>query len=206
MSILSLYTRVQMANEDTERLKEIIDNMSKEISMLEFSEHMCSICPYMCDDCSFCFMVFKYNIGKRPLKKIIKKLVFSFYYGLDVSAVTFLKCYICPICAIKCKDIYSNSDCPYDYLRQFDGYKPMFPKPVASGKKRQENITTIKFDHKKGILTTKKPGDNEYKAFTVTTTKKPHILIKGQTMAKIINSLWGIDINENTNQTRNNNT
>lgn len=204
MSTLSLYTRVQMAIEDTEKLIKIIDNIPKEISMLKFSEHMCSICPYMCDDCDFCFMVFKYNKGREHFKKIIKKLVYSFYYGFDVSALTFLNYYICPICAVGCKDIYNNNDCPYDYLKQFDGYKTMFPKPVLDNAVsiKRPDLTTIKFDHKKGILITRRAGSNEYKPFTTTTIKKPHILVKGQTMTKIINKLWGI--NENTSQTRDN--
>jgi hypothetical protein len=211
MSTPSLYTRVQTANEDTTRLKEIINDIPKDITMLKFSEHMWSVCPYMCDDCDFCCMVFKYNAGKEHFKNIIKKLVFSFYYGLDISTLTFLTYYICPMCAVKCKDIYNGNDCPYDYLKQFDGYKPMFPKPVFSGdtplKKSYPDLTTIKFDHKKGILVTRKPGGSTYKPLrpkTTTVTKKPHILIQGQTMTKIINNLWGM--NENTSQTWDNST
>ena len=209
MSTLSLYTKVQMANEDITILNKIIDNMSKDVSMLKFSEHMCSVCPFMCDDCDFCFMVFKYNAGKEAYKNIIKKLVFSFYYGLDISALTFLSYYICPMCAVKCKDIYNGNDCPYDYLKQFDGYKPMFSKPMVnscSNRHVPTDLTTIKFDHKKGILITKKPGNDVYEPLTATTTvtRKPHILIRGQTMTKIINNLWGI--NENTSQTWDNST
>lgn len=198
MSELSLYTRVQMANEDIIMLKALIDAIPKDISMTGFSEHMCSICPYMCDDCDFCFMVFKYNAGKEHYKRIIKKLVFSFYYGLDVSTLTFLSYYICPMCAVKCKDLYNNNDCPYDYLKQFDGYKPMFPKPVNNTVSVQRpDRTTIKFDHKKGVLVTRQPGSDVYTPLKQkrATAKKPFISIRGQTMTKIINNLWGINGN-----------
>jgi hypothetical protein len=197
-----------MANEDITKLKKIIDSISKNISMLKFSEHMCSVCPFMCDDCDFCFMVFKYNAGKEVYKNIIRKLVFSFYYGLDVSTLTFLNYYICPMCAVKCKDIYNNNDCPYDYLKQFDGYKAMFPKPVLNNavSSQRPDRTTIRFDHKKGVLVTKRPGSDVYTPLKPKTAiaRKPHILIRGQTMTKVINNLWGI--NENNSQTWNNST
>ena len=201
--MLNLFTRVQMANEDVERLKQIIDEIPKNISEVKFSEHMCSVCPFMCDDCDFCFMIFKYNAGKECFKKIIKKLVFSFYYGIDVSTLTFLSYYICPICSVGCKDIYNNNDCPYDYLQQFDNYKSMFTKPVKAPSEK----TTIKFDQKKGVLVVKKPGNLVYEPLPTAKAKpepKPHILIEGQTMIKVINNLWGI--NENTSQTWNNST
>lgn len=216
MNTLSLFARVKIASGDIEILNKIIDNMSKEISMVEFSKYMCSICPYMCNNCDFCFMLFKYNIEKENYKKIIKKLVFSFYYGLDVSTLTFLNYYICPVCTVACKNIYANNDnCSYDYLKQFDDYKPMFFKPVCINRDNISNNRTdrtiIKFDHEKGILVTKKSGSNQYKPLrpiTVSKKVKPHILVKGKTMTKIINNLWNINetTHENNSQTRNNNT
>ena len=110
------------------------------------------------------------------------------------------------MCAVKCKDIYNDNDCPYDYLKQFDGYRAMFSKPVlnSSSNKHTPDLTTIKFDNKKGILITRKPGSSVYKPLTTTTAIKLHILIRGQTMTKIINNLWGI--NEDIGQTWDNST
>jgi hypothetical protein len=206
--MLNLFARVQLASKDITRLKQIIDEMPKNVSMVGFSEHMCSTCPFMCDDCDFCFMIFKYNKGKECFKKIIKKLVFSFYYGIDISTLTFLSYYICPICLVGCKDIYNGNDCPYDYIKQFNNYTNMFTKPSLSdvtSKKRSQKKATIKFDHKKGVLVIKKPGSCEYEPVPAEkTSPKPHILIEGQTMIKVINNLWGV--NENTSQTRDNST
>jgi hypothetical protein len=206
--MLNLFARVQLANEDIERLKQIIDEIPKDISIAGFSDRLCSTCPFMCDSCDFCFMIFKYNTGKECFKKIIKKLVFSFYYGIDISTLTFLSYYICPICLVGCKDIYNNNDCPYDYLQQFDNYKKMFPKPSFSNsilKGSSPERTTIKFDHKKGVLIVRKPGNSVYEPLSVAKPKpKPHILIEGQIMIKVINKLWGI--NENISQTWDNST
>lgn len=187
--MLKLFARIQIANKDIERLNQIINKIPKDINEAQFSEHMCSTCPFMCENCDFCFMIFKYNAGKEHFKKIIKKLVLSFYYGMDVSTLTFLNYYICPICSIGCKDIYNNNDCPYDYLKQFDNYKKMFTRPELN------NGASNKPDYKK---------DNCAYEPMLATKSKPYISIEGQTMIKIINNLW--NINEDTSQTWNNST
>ena len=190
--MFNLHTRIHMAREDMKKLKKIIKKLPRDINMTKFSEHMCSVCPYMCDDCDFCFMLFKYNSSEN-YEKILKNLVFAFYHGLDVSLFTYLVYAICPLCEMGCSNpSFSENDCPYDYVKQFKNYKPMLN---GSGLQTfQGKPTTVSYDHKKGVLVRKTHDGRTKNIIQV----KPHITLNGEIMTEIVNRLWGI--NEDTSK------
>ena len=194
--MLSIYTRIQMAKEDVEKLKQIIKKMPRDISMFNFSERMCTVCPLMCSECDFCFMLFKYSTAEG-YEKILKQLVFFFYHGIDISNFTYFIYSICPICELNCGNVYSDNDCPYDYMKQLGEHRPIFGNNGGLQTFKPKS-TTVSYDHKKGILVRKR---NNVEAFL---QLRPQIISNGETMEKIVNKLWGV--NENNSKEWGNNT
>ena len=185
--MLNTYRRLQIAKEDIKRLRQTVKRIPKEASISKFSEHMCLTCPFMCNNCNFCFMLFKHNTLEN-YERILEKLIFSFYLGVDVSNLSYLIYSICPICKTTCKDIYTNN-CSCDYIKQFGRHTPMFKYSFGPPK----NLTTVSYNHKKNILVKKRHSN--LRIFS----NKPCLIITGQTMSKIVNKIWRL--NENTSQT-----
>lgn len=180
--MLDVYARVGMAREDVSRLKQIIKKLPRDIKMDKFSEHMCSVCPLMCDDCDFCYMLFKY-VSIPCYEKMLEKVVHAFYHGIDVSLFTFFIYSICPICEMDCDTVYSDNDCPYDYMKQFDKHIPMFSNKTA----------TSHYVHKDSLF--QRPKNLQQAVEQL----KPCVIITGDTMIKIVSKIWKLD--ENNNQT-----
>lgn len=180
--MLDIYARMAAAREDVSRLKQIIKKLPRDIKMNKFSERMCSICPHMCDDCDFCFMLFKF-VSTSCYERILERMVHAFYHGIDVSSFTFFIYSICPICEMNCKTVYSDNDCPYDYLKQMGNHRPMFGDKPVSNNKTIEPRTSCQgrlFSRPKNLHQSVK-------------SSKPCVIITGDTMSKIVSKIWRLD-------------
>jgi len=80
-----------------------------QVEMKDFAYIVCSVCPYMCDSCKFCWNSYiksKYKNNGQNYKKIMGILIEAFYKEIRVDTFNFFRTKICKTCGNGCRQVY----------------------------------------------------------------------------------------------------
>lgn len=189
-------------------IKKAIKKLFKKdlVTLNDFESTICSLCPYNCKTCTFCWnMFYRFKEDKKtfdykaPLT-LFKTLISAYYDQLYMPTFYYLKENICTICKSygkPCNSITMSDICPSRYLTQMntdENTRGLYNTPLNDDNLENKKWFDIygqagydDYDYVNGY-------GNRYSSPRQTSdflkNTKPMLSINGTKMFEIINKLW----------------
>lgn len=177
------------------------------ITLNDFELAICSLCPYRCKTCTFCWnMFYRFKDDKdifdynAPLT-LFKTLISAYYDQLYVPTFYFLKENICIICknyGKVCSNPITMTDvCPSRYLTQMStdenargSYNTPLNSDTAENRRWFDTYGHEEYDEYDYMNGYNSKYSPTYKTSNFLNNTKPMLSISGTKMSEIIDKLW----------------
>ena len=164
------------------------------VTMCDFRNTICKICPHKCRICSFCWsMFYKFKNDKVDYKApltVLKVLISAYYDSLYIPTFYFFKENICNICeryGQGCLSVSIENACPSRYLVQMESNEcAKTDRSSINDESWGSEYDPDDYEFLGGY-----PYSGNCKSFSFVNNTKPKLSVSGDKMKILVNKLFG---------------